>query len=131
MVAITQNPGIMNPQYEIGVQVNPRKLNPQLNINLPIPPNVIFFRQFKAGETLPVLFKATGNLVELESKPQTLKFVRDIFVRATKTELTFSLDQANWKPFNSIFNGSYDLKVVQNDHDSSPQAIVQLHANAR
>lgn len=131
MVAITNNPGIVNPQYEIGVKVNPRNQNKQLNINLPIPPNVIFFRQFKAGETLPVLFKATGDLVELESEPQTLKFIQDIFVKATKTELSFSLDQANWKPFEGIFNGNYELKVMQNDHESSPHATVELHANAR
>ena len=130
MVAVT-NPGIANPQYEIGVKVNPRNPNPKLNINLPIPPNVIFFRQFKAGETLPITFKASGNLVELETKPQTLKFIRDVFVRATKTKLTFSLDQVNWRPFNGIFNGNYELKVIQNDHESSPHAIVELHANAR
>ncbi len=131
MASVTQSTGVVNPQYEIGVNVpvNQGKNNkPKQRINLPIPPNVIFFREFKAGETLPIHFRASGNLVEVDSSPQTLKFMRDIFVRATKTSVAFSTDQQNWRPFSQLFRGDFDLRIEQNDSDSTPHAVAELHA---
>lgn len=122
---------LVNPLYEVGMlyPINqPKNVQPKTTINLPIPPNVIFFREFKAGDTLPVTFKASGNLIKLESSEQTLTFLQDIFVKATKKEISFSLDQVNWKPFEKLITGSIDAKVEQSD-DSEPKASIHLIAN--
>ncbi len=132
MSLVSSNAGLKNPLYEVGINypVNQRNKHPITNINLPIPKNIIFFREFKAGETLPVYFKASGNLVTLESEPQLLTFVQDIFVRATKEQITFSLDQRNWLPFNQIFTGNIEAKVSQSEENNSPRALIELFANS-
>ncbi len=124
-------PSLVNPNYEVGIYYPINEENKEITtkINLPIPRNVIFFREFKAGETLPITFKATGDLIALDSTPQKLTILQDIFVKMTKKDVSFSLDQKQWKPFQDIFRGSVTTKVEQRE-DGDPHAMIHLVANA-
>ena len=130
MTAIN-TPSLVNPNYEVGISYPINQENKEITtkINLPIPRNVIFFREFKAGETLPISFKASGNLIALDTTPQKLTILQDIFVKMTKQEVSFSLDQKEWKPFQDIFRGSVTTKVEQRE-DGDPHAIIHLVAHA-
>jgi len=122
---------LINPIYEVGIDypINQKNKKPETKINLPIPQGVTFFREFKKGETLPITFTATGDLVQLASTQQTITFMQDVFIKATKKEILFSLDQKNWKPFQEIITGSINAKVEQSN-DTAPQALIHLFANA-
>lgn len=122
---------LVNPLYEVGIlyPINQKNNQPQTNINLPIPKGVIFFREFKEGDTLPITFKASGDLFSIESTPQTLTFLKHIYVRATKKDILFSLNQKDWQPLNHIFTGSIDAKVNQ-DSEGDAAAYIHLVANS-
>lgn len=128
MPIVIQN--LENPLYEVGIQypINPATNQIFPNINLPIPKNVTFYREFKAGDTLPVYLKTTGNVVELTGDPQQLKLLTDIFVRVTKTDVYFSLNQRDWLPFNQIFSGQFNASVGLGE-DDNPRVLVHLFAD--
>lgn len=122
---------LVNPMYEVGIiyPVNQKNKKLHTKLNLPIPKGVIFFREFKEGDTLPITFKATGDLFSINTTPQTLTFLKDVYVRATKKDILFSLNQKDWKSFAEIFTGSIDAKVNQ-DAEGEAMAYVNLVANS-
>lgn len=121
---------LANPLFEVGIQypINQPGGKNEMNLKLPLPPGVILFREFKAGDSIPISFTTSGNFVQLSSNDQKLTFLQDIFVKATKNQILFSLDQKDWLPFEKIVSGSLNAKVEQSDM-SDPKAIIHIFAN--
>ena len=121
---------LVNPLFEVGIQypINQPGGNSQTKLNLPVPSGVILFREFKAGDSLPISFTTSGNFVQLSGNEQKLTFLQDIFVKATKSEILFSLDQKDWQPFEKIISGHLDAKVEQSNM-SDPKAIIHIFAD--
>lgn len=118
--------GLDHPIFEVGMEYMIKNY-PELFTRNNIPKNITFYQEFKAGDTFPVIFKADGDFMSLESAPQTLTFKCDVFVRANKDTILFSLDQNKWMELSELFTGNLNVMIIQQGDDS--KGLVDLFVN--
>ncbi len=118
--------GLDHPIFEVGMEYMIKNY-PELFTRNNIPKNISFYQEFKAGDTFPIIFKADGDFMSLESSPQTLTFKCDVFVKANKDTILFSLDQNKWMELSELFTGSLNVMIIQQDDNS--KGLVDLFVN--
>ncbi len=71
--------------------------------------------KLKKGDTIPIRFKAQGDVLNLKSVVQTVEVTRSLFFKlADNGEAYVKLNQQDpWREFSDIFTGQLDTCIIQ------------------
>ena len=90
--------------------------------------NYATVQEFKKGQFIPIVFKASGEIFNVQTTPALLEVTQDIYILMSQEGLLFSKDGQEWTEFTETFTGGLDITWPQ-VADEKSQAKIHLMAN--